>query len=46
LIHDPEQVDRVLTGVLAAGGRVENLERRRERLEDYFVRTAEERAAA
>ena len=46
LIHDPEHVDRVLMGVLTAGGRVENLERRRERLEDYFVRTAEERSAA
>jgi ABC-2 type transport system ATP-binding protein len=46
LIHHPEQVDRVMMAVLAAGGRIENVERRRERLEDYFLRTAEEQAAA
>jgi ABC-2 type transport system ATP-binding protein len=45
LVHDPEHVDQVMMRVLGAGGRIENLERRRERLEDYFVRAAEERAA-
>ena len=45
LVHDPERVDRVMFRVLEAGGRIENLERRRERLEDYFIRTAEEHAA-
>ena len=45
LVHDAERVDRVMFRVLEAGGRIENLERRRERLEDYFIRTAEEHAA-
>jgi ABC-2 type transport system ATP-binding protein len=45
LVHDPERVDQVMFRVLEAGGRIENLERRRERLEDYFIRTAEEQAA-
>jgi len=45
LVHDPDRVDRVMFRVLEAGGRIENLERRRERLEDYFIRTAEEHAA-
>jgi ABC-2 type transport system ATP-binding protein len=40
LVHDPERVDRVLVRILQAGGRIEALDRRRERLEDYFVRTA------
>lgn len=39
LVHDPERVDRVLVRVIQAGGRIEALDRRRERLEDYFVRT-------
>jgi ABC-2 type transport system ATP-binding protein len=45
LVHDPARVDQVVARALASGGRVGSLERRRERLEDYFVRTAEERAA-
>jgi ABC-2 type transport system ATP-binding protein len=40
LVRDPDRVDRVLVRVLQAGGRIEALDRRRERLEDYFVRTA------
>jgi len=44
-IHDPARVDQVVGRALERGGRVGSLERRRERLEDYFLRTAEERAA-
>ncbi len=45
LIHDPARVDPVVRRALERGGRLGSLERRRERLEDYFVRMAEERAA-
>jgi ABC-2 type transport system ATP-binding protein len=40
LVHDPLRLDRLVVRVLQVGGRIEALERRRERLEDYFVRTA------
>jgi ABC-2 type transport system ATP-binding protein len=40
LVHDPERVDRLLVRVIQAGGRIEGLDRRRERLEEYFVRVA------
>jgi ABC-2 type transport system ATP-binding protein len=46
LLHDPERVDRVLVRVLQAGGRIEALDRRRERLDDYFLRTADGAAEA
>jgi ABC-2 type transport system ATP-binding protein len=45
LVHDPSRLDRLVVRVLQAGGRIEALERRRERLEDYFVRTAGKDAA-
>jgi ABC-2 type transport system ATP-binding protein len=45
LVHDPVRLDRLVVRVMQAGGRIETLERRRERLEDYFVRTAGEDAA-
>jgi ABC-2 type transport system ATP-binding protein len=45
LVHDPARLDRLVVRVMQAGGRIEALERRRERLEDYFVRTAGEDAA-
>jgi len=44
LVHDPARLDRLAIRVLQAGGRIEALERHRERLEDYFVRTAGEDA--
>ena len=44
LVHDPLRLDRLVVRVLQAGGRIEALERHRERLEDYFVRTAGEDA--
>ncbi len=45
LLHDPEYLDRFILRVLQAGGRIETLDRRRERLEDFFVRSAGEDAA-
>ncbi len=45
LVHDPARLDRLIVRVFQAGGRIETLDRRRERLEDYFVRTAREDAA-
>ncbi len=45
LVHDPARLDRLVIRVLQAGGRIESLERHRERLEDYFVRTTGEDAA-
>jgi ABC-2 type transport system ATP-binding protein len=45
LVCDADRVDFLLMRVLEAGGRIEALDRRRERLEDYFVRTAGEEAA-
>jgi ABC-2 type transport system ATP-binding protein len=39
-VRDPERVDRLVVRALQAGGRLVSLERRRERLEDYLVRTA------
>ena len=43
LVHDPERVDRLLVRAIQVGGRIEGLERRRERLEEYFVRVAKAR---
>jgi ABC-2 type transport system ATP-binding protein len=45
LVRDPDRVDRLLVRLVQAGGHIMALDRRRERLEDYFVRTAGSEAA-
>ncbi len=39
-VRDPERVDRLVVRALQCGGRLLTLERRRETLEDYLLRTA------